>query len=62
MLALAQRNAMIWAAIAAAAAVSGALWLMLTEFASIQMFLVAIMFLAVWQFTIAGQWPSVPST
>lgn len=59
LLALAQRHQMIWAAVAAAAVVSGALYLIVPEFASIQMLLVAVVFLAVWRIDIPGRWPTV---
>lgn len=59
LLALAQRLGMTWAAVAMAAALSGVLTLLVPEFASMQMFLVAVVFLGVWRIEIAGRWPTV---
>ena len=59
LLALAQRQGMTWAAVGMAAALSGVLTLLVPEFASMQMVLVAVVFLAVWRIDIAGRWPTV---
>ena len=59
LLALAQRRQMLGAAVATAAVISGALFVLVPEFASIQMILVAVVFLAVWRIEIAGRWPTV---
>jgi len=59
LLALAQRFGMIWAPAAVAAVISGGLYLRVPEFASLQMILVAGVFLAVWQVNIPGRWPTV---
>ncbi len=58
-LALAQRLSMIWAPVAVAALISAVLFALVPEFASIQMILVAAVFLAVWQVNITGRWPTV---
>lgn len=58
LLAVAKRLGASWMPVAAAAAVSGALYWRAPEFASVQMILVALVFEAVWRVNITGTWPT----
>jgi len=59
LLALAQRIGLTWVPVAAAGVISAVLVYRAPEFASVQMILVALVFLAVWRVEIAGRWPTV---
>lgn len=56
--ALAHRMGLTWMALAAAVLVSGPLYLLKPEFASVQMLLVALLFEALWRWNLKGVWPT----
>jgi len=59
LLALAERLGRVWMPVATAAVISGLLVWRAPEFASVQMILVTLVFLAVWRVEIAAKWPTV---
>lgn len=58
LLAVSRRTGGAWVPMAAAAVVSGVLYLVSPEFASVQMILVAVVFEVVWRIEIKGSWPT----
>ncbi|MGL6210643.1 MAG: acyltransferase family protein [Paracoccaceae bacterium] len=58
LLALAQRMGLMWVPMVTAAVISAVLTLRAPEFASVQMILVGLVFLAVWRVTITAAWPT----